>query len=351
MDFSVRRKYYNRCRVPESLAPEDERNLDIDTFGDMPVRGLSWVGRLQTIIELSDHPQFLLLTGLPGSGKSTELKRLAARLADSDSGRRYFPVLVDAEELLDLNNPVGVPEIIAALVFKLEERVFSRHGDATERVAEEGYLGRLWSWLRNTDAELSRAEFAIPGGAKLVYEMRTRPTLREKVRATIATHLSQFLQEARDEIQRLQTTAGLGEVVLIFDSLEKLRGTSGNWDEVLASAERLFGGGAPHLHLPVHVLYTVPPALVNRFAERIHFLPMIKLADRNGRPYPPGLAAARELVRRRIPDEVLQDVFGPDTRERVEKLIQWSGGYPREIVRLLREALAVQDHPLKPAHV
>lgn len=33
MDFETRRKYYNRCRVFEALSPEDDRNLDIDSFG------------------------------------------------------------------------------------------------------------------------------------------------------------------------------------------------------------------------------------------------------------------------------------------------------------------------------
>lgn len=56
MDFATRRLYYNRCRPYESLAPGDDRNLDLDTFGEERVRGVNWVHRLASRIELSEEP-------------------------------------------------------------------------------------------------------------------------------------------------------------------------------------------------------------------------------------------------------------------------------------------------------
>lgn len=352
MDFKTRRHYYNRCRVHESLPPDDPRNLDIDAFGPTKVRGVSWVERLGNAIELSDKPEFLLFTGLPGSGKSTELKRLAARLSDPQLGN-FLPVVVDGDQALDLTNPIDIPDILAAILYAVEEAVLRAEGRDPAQAMEQGYFGRLWSWLSNTDLELSKSEFSIPGGGpKLVVEMRSRPNLREKVRTIISAHLSSFLRKASEELTLLQTRAkdkGFEGLVVIFDSLEKLRGTSQNWDQVLLSAERLFSGGAPYLRLPVHVLYTVPPALVNRCVEHITFLPMIKLADKDGTAFAPGLAAARELVRRRIPDDVLGELLGPEAEKRIGELIHWSGGYPREIVRLLQSALALESQPLPEA--
>ena len=80
LDFKTRKFYYNRCNPNESLSPTDERNLDIDSCCEEPVRGINWVERMAGRIELSNTPVFELFTGLPGSGKSTELRRLAARL-------------------------------------------------------------------------------------------------------------------------------------------------------------------------------------------------------------------------------------------------------------------------------
>jgi hypothetical protein len=133
---------------------------------------------------------------------------------------------------------------------------------------------------------------------------------------------------------------------VIFDSLEKLRGISTNWNEVLESAERIFATGGTYLRLPVHVLYTIPPALVTRRFEQVQFIPMIKLQEKDGSPFRPGIEAARELVRRRVPDDVLRHLLGPETEKRIEELIHWSGGYPREIVRLLRSSFALPKTPI-----
>jgi hypothetical protein len=233
----------------------------------------------------------------------------------------------------------------------VEQAVLIAEGENPATALETGYFARLWSWLNKTEIELSKAEFAIPGGGpKLVAEMRSRPALRQRVRATLATHLSRFLDEAREELVQLEArakTKGYQGLVVIFDSLEKLRGSSQNWTDVLASAERIFSSGAPYLRLPVHVLYTVPTALINRHLFKgVHFIPMIKLHDREGKAWDAGYAAARELVRRRVPDDIAREIFGEPVEARIAEVIRWSGGYPRELVRLLQSALAHDTLPL-----
>jgi hypothetical protein len=81
MDLGTRRTYYNRCHPSDTLDPGDDRYVDIDAIDPAhPVRGQDWVTRLADRIELSDRPVYELFTGLPGSGKSTELRRLVQRL-------------------------------------------------------------------------------------------------------------------------------------------------------------------------------------------------------------------------------------------------------------------------------
>jgi hypothetical protein len=348
MDFKTRKLYYNRCDPFEPLAPGDARNLDLDTFGSTPVRGVNWVDRLASRIELSDKPVFELFTGLPGSGKSTELKRLADRLADPHRAH-LLPILIDAEEVVDLANAIDIPEIVAAVLQCTEAVILEREGRDSQAAMGEGYLTRLWNWLTHTDVELTKAEYSIPSGPKLVAEMRTRPSLRQRVRNTVAAHLTRFLKDARDEMVLLQsrtTDLAFSGLIVIFDSLEKLRGISTNWNEVLESAERIFSSGAPYLRLPVHILYTIPPALVARRFERVHFMPMIKLQEQDRTPFCPGMDAVRELIRRRVPDDILTELFGAQRERRLEELIGWSGGYPREIVRLLRSAFALSQTPI-----
>ncbi len=100
------------------------------------------------------------------------------------------------------------------------------------------------------------------------------------------------------------------------------------------------------MRLPVHVLYTVPAALATRITG-VEFLPMIKVYDKNKSPYSKGIDAARELIRRRVPEDILKDIFGADVMEnRLEKLILRSGGYPREIVQILQMSISQKQHPV-----
>jgi hypothetical protein len=348
MDFATQKRYFNRCDPFEALKPEDNRNLDLDNFSRGQARGASWVERLAGRIERSDKPVFELFTGLPGSGKSTELQRLAKRLERPDRAH-LLPVLADADQLIDQANEIDVPEILSALLLRVEATVLEKEGKDPGQALEDGFFTRLWTWLRNTDLELGKGEFTIPSGPKLVFELRTRPSLRQKVRSVVTAHLTYFLGEVRKELKLLEGRAigcGYTGLVVVFDSLEKMRGTSANWRQVLDSVEQLFAAGAPHLRLPVHVLYTIPAALVTRRVEAVHFIPMIKLQDRAGVSFTPGYEAARELVRCRIPDDVLGELLGEKCEERIRELIAWSGGYPREIVRLLQNAFTLPQVPL-----
>lgn len=339
LDFKQRKRLYNLCQPDEPLDPGDPRNIDFDKL-PTEVRGASWSGALAAEIELSDAPVCLLVAGLPGSGKSTELRRLARRLAASDSAG-LLPVTLDAERLIDLTNRIDIVDIVAAIVYEAERAVLAAEGKSPEKATSEGYIQRFWHWLTTTDVELGKGSFSVPGGATLSLELKTRPSLRQRVRAVVSSHLTQFLADARAELRRLDeraAVAGHGGLLIIFDSLEKLRGTTSSWYDVLDSAEIFFRTNVPNLELPVHIVFTVPTALLTRI-NKIRVLPMIKLRTRDGSLHEPGIAAIRELVARRLSDADLAALLGPDFEARVRQMLLWSGGYPRELVRLLQSAI------------
>ncbi len=348
MDFETQRKYYNLCQPSEVLKPGDPRYAPLDELGDADhqVRGSGWGAKLARRVELSTGPVCELITGLPGSGKSTELRRLAERFADPDKAN-LLPVYIDAEKSLDLRNPIDVPDIIIAIIYEAGRAVLQAEGKDPNGSASESYPERLWNWLTRTDVELTKAEVGIADAGKLVAELQTRPSLRERVRTVVAGHLTTFLKDASNELILLQARAEKLKrkgLIVILDSLEKLRGISINYEEVLLSAERVFAGGAPQLRLPVHVMYTLPTALIaRRRFERVQFMPMIKLKTRIGEDFEEGFAAAQQLITRRVPMNVLEQLFGPAIEERLRRLIAWSGGYPRELVRLLQESIVSSE--------
>ncbi len=369
MTPEARRKYFNLCDPDAPLEPDDERVVDIDQFGtdQGPVRGFAWVDELIQDLTLSNTARCDLLTGLPGSGKSTLLRQLKRELEKKGKDDpNFLCVLVNAERWVDPSAPIDVPDVLLAIVLEVERAVLKSEDHDPDQAGQEGAVARIWNWLTNTDVTLKQvdmslgAEAAIPElaklstGAKAVVELKTNPTLRQQVRHAVKEQMYTFLQQVREflkELHRRAVARGYKGIVVIVDSLEKLRGIASNFDAVLESAEKLFTQGAPYLHLAdtslgdeapkIHALYTVPPALVLRRAIDIRFLPMIKLRDRQTDAlYEPGYKAARELIRRRVPDSILADVFGaPAVELRCRELIRWSGGYPREIVRLLRECV------------
>lgn len=349
---AIRKQYYNLCRADEPLSPNDPRNVDIDdihTAGAL-VRGRSWVNRLAAPIEVSDGPCYGLFTGLPGSGKSTELRRLAARLR-SKEGANLLPVIVNAEEALDIFSTIDVPDILMNLLRGTEQALYEEEGRVLS-APRETYWGRFWSFLTTVDSSFSReTRLAVSDVTGITQEMKTRPLLRKKVREAVSTHVTSFVGEVREEFKRLDTRAralGYDGLVVVLDTLEKLSGLEGTWESVLDSAEAAFSSGL--LKLPVHTLYTVPPSLISRAPfHDVRFMPMIKLHDRAGDVFEPGFEVGREIVRRRIPDPVLHEIFGAEHAEAsVRRIIEESGGFPRNIVRPLQTVLAEASETLSP---
>ncbi len=344
--FETLKNLYNQCRVDESLDPDDQRNLNLD---ELPgeVRGCKWAARLVRRIRLHEGPACLFFSGLRGSGKSTELKRAMQMLAREDG---FLPVYVDAVEHFDLANPMDIPDILAAVLNRADEEVLKLEGRNPEEALTQGYLARLWEWLKTTDVEFQKVEWQIPSGPKLVAEMKDRPGLRERVRSTLASHLPHFLRQVQDHLILLQGRC-VGQrrkgLVIVLDSLEKNRGTSGTWQEVINSLERIFGQGAPYLRLPVHAIYTVPPPLVPLLEPAsVEFLPMVKLHDQLGHTYAAGQDAMRQIVLRRFKPTELEALLGDAWESRLQRILNFSGGYTREVVRMLRQVCLEETLPL-----
>lgn len=350
MDLALQRRLYQACDPAAALDPDDPRNVDLDgDDGGQGVRGDRWAESIADEVSLGgEHPTLTLFTGLPGSGKTTELRRIKARLARGSEP--LLAVIIDAADSLSLSDPVDVVDVLAAILQGAERAVLVAEGKDPDAALRDGSMQRLWSWLTKTDVEFSRIEWGYgPAmmGAKLVTELKTRPTVRAQVREIVSRHLAAFVREVHDELEALsKRVQRVGEprwrgMVVILDSLERVHALSDQLGAVLQAAERLFSAQREFLRLPVHALYTVPPALYLRLRVDVRFLPMIKLADRSGARFAPGYDAARRLIEARVSQSELNELFGaPSRAARVESLIAASGGYPRELVRLLQRCVA-----------
>jgi hypothetical protein len=304
---------------------------------------------LSRAIELSPGESVQLLSGYRGTGKTTELKRLEAKLVVDG----YQVVYVDMDRHLNMTTEVDISDflLVTAGAFGEAMRAPEHLGkDATQ----EGYWERFAALMTRTNVSLPEVALGakVPGPAEvaagLKLNLKSDPTFRKRLQEQMKGHIGTLVSDVRgfyeDCMKALKARHGAEtEVVVLVDSVEKIRGTSLNAQAVQESVENLFAGHADKLKLPnLHLVYTVPPYLRVRFGQlgtlygtsALQTLPARKVRGRDGERHAPGIDDVRKLVERRGDwRTLLRD------QERMDRLIDVSGGNLRDLFQLLREII------------
>lgn len=354
--LEVLRRWVRNCDPARPCAPDDPFYVALDE-GD-PVRGApgrSPVDELQHVLDLSDPlgESGQLFTSFPGSGKTTEFRRLARRL-ESDPAVPTRVVFVDFEEYLNHYTPVSVTDVLRVLAWSLDRAAILAEGGDPDR--GPSYLTRLAELL---GSEVKLASVGWDQGASILFELRDNPSFRQKVEAALAQRFQAFARDAQKAmtaaVARLRAATSAERIVVLCDGLEKISPMNEDQrPELEASAETLFLQNARYLQPPCHVIYTYPfwlslqtVGLGALYQREPVLLPMVKIAEPDGRDYAPGLAKLTEVVARRVD---VPRAFG--TVERLLPLVRASGGYPRGLVQLVRETLIqARSFPVPPEDV
>jgi hypothetical protein len=344
------RKFVRLCDPQRPLEANDPLYVPFDE-GE-PTRGVghaSCINALHRFIHLKDET-CQLFTGFPGTGKTTELRRLRAQLSASKD-LPTFAVYIDFEEYLDRYTPVTITDVLRIIAYALDRAATVAEGKDPEE--QPGYLQRLFEFLSQTDVKLKDIGFSAYG-TSLMLELKNNPTFRAKAEETLSGRFQQFAAEAMqvmtEAIVRLRKAPDTHaeRVVVIADGLEKFTPLrEEDRGRMEASVESVFVQHARLLRLPCHVIYTFPLWLRFQVAElgslydsQPLILPMVKIASRDGVAYEPGLSKLRDLVGKRID---LKRVFGESVDDTLGPLVKASGGYPRDLLRMVRELLVRSD--------
>ena len=325
------------------------------------VRGSSGlVEQLADGIRLSDKPVYKLLAGHRGSGKSTELIRLQKKLEEGKD--KYFVVLFDAVKERNLDPlDVDFPEVLIAITTHLSNQIKERlNVDLTSP-----YLSQLFKDLEEVlTSTVDFSQISLNTGLlNLSGTLTKNPNIRKKLRERIAPISDQWIEAtnsiidmAIDKIHK-KNYAGL---VIIVDGLDKILMNTNPKER--SCAERLFDDWNVQLRsLNCHMLYTIPIALAYSGSERniaSNFgltsppvIPMTKLFD-NKDNETKGFDKFLEIIQKRIDSTGadINEVF-ENGEETVKKAIGHSGGQPRELMVLIREAILGGDLPIKNASI
>lgn len=294
----------------------------------------------------SPQEKHILFFGHIGCGKTTELRRYAGCLNRS---KRFFVVEVNVLAKLDRNN-LQYTEVLMAMAESLLE-----HLQGEGRGLAEEALDPLRQWFvrvvhtRTTSSELSAALTTeakggggIPGLIQLLATFtaafKTGASQKSEWRQDIRNSFTSLATAFNTLIQQAEATLakeGRAERVLfLVDGTDKMRGED-TQKFFVQDAEQL-------LAIQTLVIYTAPLDLKydGRLGGKLDadmVLPMIKLQEPDGQAFDVGLQTMRQLLLLRAD----LGLFASDAE--VDRLVAFSGGHPRELLRLLRLCCEVAD--------
>ncbi len=336
VDDRAFRKAFFQGVLDEPLEPDDPRYVDL--YEGSTLLQADPVELLATAIEFSPGESVQLLSGFRGTGKSTELKRLVARLRRE--GLKV--VFLDIDEYLNMSTPVDVSDFLMALAGAFGEAMAAPEYLGKDPT-REGYWDRVAAFLTRTSVELPDVSAS---GIKA--NLKSDPTFRQGLQKHLTGHLGALVADVRsffeECVKKIKVRFGAEtDVVVIVDSMEHIRGSYLNARDVQSSVEMLFAGHSDKLKIPnVHLVYTVPPYLKVRSMNlgmlygigAVQVFPAIKVRDAQGVIHTEGMGALRALVAKRGD---WRRLLGEEAQ--LDKVIQFSGGNIRDLLRLLSELI------------
>jgi hypothetical protein len=332
-----------KIEYEEALSDQDPRYVDSQeargsekTFTRL-ARKFGWDPASNAFF--APYEKHILFFGHIGIGKTTELRRYALQL---NASRRFYVVEVDVLAKLDRNN-LQYTEVLMAMAETLLERL---HADGFVLGAEA--LEPLQRWFGNvvetqtTTKELS-AELktvaegggGIPGLIKLLATFTAafktgssqKSEWRREIRNDFTSLALAFNTLIRLAEAQLARQGRAEQLLFLIDGTDKMRGED-TQQFFVQDAEQL-------LAIKTLVIYTAPLHLKydGRLGGKLDadiVLPMMKLYERDGRPFEAGWRTMRRLLLLRAD----RRLFASDAE--VDRLVEFSGGHPRELLRLLK---------------
>jgi hypothetical protein len=305
-------------------------------------------------IEWQEGGGICLFTGQRGTGKSTELKRLKRQLEDANVIAFY----ADLSEYVLLTKEIEITDFLVSIAGAMSEEIYKAYKASP---GNRSYWERFTKFLE-TRIEVNELTATLRGvGVKAA--LKADPDFKLKVQEASRGHVAQITRDAHDfmmeavDFVRGKENDSAAKVVLIVDSVERIRGVGDEAMKVFESVRNLFFGHAEALKIPtLHVVYTVPPYLSVLAAgagnlmggattRRLVSTHIFK--DRSREPDRDGLAVLRQIVAARYPE--WKQLSSP---EALDQLAMSSGGDLREFFHLIRLCLpAVRDDAQLPLTV
>jgi adenylate kinase len=286
--------------------------------------------------------QHILLVGYKGCGKSTELNRL-----QRDISNRYAVLNYSVFAELDAQHIHYIELFIVTLekLFELAEK---------EKLDVSGeYIKSITHWMQTKEIKEIRNKYSVeaegevgmdgnigvPYLKKFFYKFKMTAKSSRSLKETLKTNVepkltdliercNELIAEVKFQLRKKQNK----DLLIIIEDLDKIP---------IERANDLFFNYAGQItQLKANVIYTFPITTyynirfnnIRNAFTRVQELPMIKLCEKDGRPYDKGRQLMKEIVEKRMDTKLFAD------ETLLESLIDKSGGCIRDLFYLITEA-------------
>ena len=290
----------------------------------------------------------LFLAGMRGSGKTSELNKIAQKLHNPQG---YFCITCNLDEGLDVNDM----EYMDILIFQLER--LAEELSKTNIVLPKGIIASLQDWYAEQIKEVNRA-IKREGGFEIELEGKTPSLLTflglsaklkgniagskenaEKIRTVFKRNFTFFaakFNEFVETVAKVLRGENKGqEVLFIIDGLEKVATADIRRRIVDSESNRL-------RQIRVNTIFTLPIELfflepkLRQFSTVVSF-PFIKIIEKDGSSVPSAIERFYDFVQRRIATHLFEN------EATIKQAIHYGGGSPRELLRILEYAYLYSD--------
>lgn len=339
-----------RCNPDEPLNPGDPRWCDFD-----PARGTNLHDRIFRRLRGAEAERkfsHIALAGHRGCGKSTEL----ARVMDQARSEGYLPLYAVVNEQADPNE-IGFGDLFL-LMLRLLDEAFEQ--DRKLKPLPDKTVQMVTDWFREVTHIEQREVERVMGFSgdvalgvdsplgKLLSGLSLLRKTTGKQRDEIKQSVEKYPDQLRDKLnllltdaRRISAKAYPRGIIFILDNLDRYPPDMIS-DAVLTNADLLNDITAHTIFvLPISLLYNPPGETVeDRYEpETLPMLPVYQRGDAS-LTHQGGIRALLQAIYLRVNPELFAH---PSMAERLALL---SGGCPRDLLRLLKEALLESDYQI-----
>lgn len=289
----------------------------------------------------SSNKTILFLGGMRGSGKTSELVKYSENL---NSPSCFLCVTCNIDQELDMNDL----EYMDILILQLEQLTIklSEH----DLSVDEGILQRMEEWFTQRAKEIKKAlkgEAVFEAGVEvkattpffsllsIFAKFKTGVTgsyeraniVRQNLKNNFIPFASIFNEFIQETNLSLRDNDIAQEILFIVDGLEKTMSADTRKRIIIEEQNRID-------KIKAYTIFTLPIELMNERQSLNQFssveaFPFVKLIERDGAKNEAAFSRFREFVYKRIDKKLFVN------EDIVNKAINYSGGSPRELLRIL----------------